>query len=291
MTDYLGRLSERALGIANLVQPAIAPLFATERLPRTLPKSEDEWNGRKGDRQTEFPQLEDSTIIAPIFESAPLVPSILNGSSEKIDNSVNPTEAIGISSRAAKPSVSFRPESFQKPEASLAAKTERSDTGNGRQLEPEKRATPLQGDRIAPSAISLASDIIAISDRISTINQPDERAVKRVEVDSVGSTPIKLAPHRASREAEDFEPGADGGFDSGSQKLRTQLRTLAATNTPRTQQSEQHAPAPIVRINIGRIEVRAIRPLGAPAPQPRREPARPSVTLGDYLTKKRGAGR
>jgi hypothetical protein len=50
------------------------------------------------------------------------------------------------------------------------------------------------------------------------------------------------------------------------------------------------ASAPIVRVTIGRVEVRAA--LGSePAPRPRREPAGRELSLGDYLARRRGARR
>src|SRR4029077_12779792 len=154
----------------------------------------------------------------------------------------------------------------------------------------ERRAIRVQVPGIAPSPSPAPANVLPMADRHLPLNESMERVDESIEVDSVGTAPIELTPRRASREAEHHELGTADGLGASSQKLKTQLRGLGRVNTTQTERSEQDATSPIVRINIGRIEVRACQPPVARAPQPRREPARPSVTLTNYLTKKRGAG-
>jgi hypothetical protein len=65
---------------------------------------------------------------------------------------------------------------------------------------------------------------------------------------------------------------------------RSVLDTHSTSNPPlrRAPQAAQKAPAPIVRVTIGRVDVRAEFP-AAPAPHPKGRPAAQSLSLDDYL--------
>jgi len=64
----------------------------------------------------------------------------------------------------------------------------------------------------------------------------------------------------------------------------------AATASRRTAGGPAPAPETLVRVTIGRIEVRAAAPAAAQAPAPAARPAAPRLTLEEYL-RRRGEGR
>jgi hypothetical protein len=263
MSDYLGRLSERALGIASLVRPAIVPLFASAPTPIAFPISEEENDRSRRNTTNEFPPVMVSSVAAPINERTVIVRSPLETNEEKPLEKVNP---------------------FPNPsaEAHTSNKTLRSTNFESRHA---NGAVPPQLPDIVPSPRPAVADVSPITERYLPMNEPME-AID--EVDRAGRTSSKLPVRRLSPEARDSELGAHDVPNVEAQRLMAQLRNLGATTTPRITQSEQNAAAPTVRINIGRVEVRAVQPAVATAPQPRREPARPTVTLTDYLTKKHG---
>lgn len=67
---------------------------------------------------------------------------------------------------------------------------------------------------------------------------------------------------------------------------------LAAGHAAPENSSSPQAPnsSPTIRVNIGRLEVRAITPPG-PAPRPKRAPAAPRLSLSEYLQQRSGGQR
>ena len=64
------------------------------------------------------------------------------------------------------------------------------------------------------------------------------------------------------------------------------VRPRVATEAPRPEPPARRASAaepPVIRVRIGRVEVRAVPPPQRPAPPPRAAPRRPALTLDDYL--------
>ena len=295
MSDYLGRLSERALGVANLVQPAIAPLFAPAPIATVFPTSEDEENDRSRSSTTnEFPRVMASSVVAPINERTVMVrsPVVVNEEEPlaKVNSFPNPSAEADTSNKALQSELSFRSENPHVSQTILAANVESRHPNGSREERPEKRAVPLQFPGIVPSPNPFAADAVPIIDRYLAMMEPVERVEESIEVGPAGRTPLKVAVARITPEAGQQELGAHDAPNVDAQRLMAQLRSLGRVNPTQTERPEQNATSPIVRINIGRIEVRAVHSAAAPAPQPRPEPAHPTVTLTDYLTKKRGAG-
>jgi hypothetical protein len=286
MSDYLGRLSERALGIANLVQPAIAPLFASAPTPTAFPISEEENDPNRSNTTNEFPRVTVSSVAAPINERTVMVRSPVEINEEKPLEKVNlfpnPSVDANTSNRMLQLKLSLASENANASQTNLGTNFENRHA-NG--------AVPPQLPGIVPSPRPADADGVPRADRYLPMSDPMERVDESFEVDPAGPTPLKPPVRRISPIAGNHELTTDDAPNVDTQRLMVQLRSRGATTTPRTMQSDQNAAAPIVRINIGRIEVRAVQPSVAPAPQPRRDTARPSVTLTDYLTKKRGAGR
>jgi hypothetical protein len=54
--------------------------------------------------------------------------------------------------------------------------------------------------------------------------------------------------------------------------------------------AERPESAPLVRVHIGRIEVRAVEPKPKPAAARKPAPPRPGLSLDDYLKRRKGGG-
>src|SRR6266511_3907750 len=74
MPDFLGRIAERALGLAEVVQPRVAPLFATgdELAPEAVIESDDTVVAPRNEPPATPPVARvHPTLVEPTVESAP----------------------------------------------------------------------------------------------------------------------------------------------------------------------------------------------------------------------------
>ena len=294
MSDYLSRLSERALGVASLVQPTIAPLFAATPIAMVFPTSEVEENDRSRRRTTNvFPPEMASSVAAPTNERTVMEPSPeeLNDETPREKRLFFPNSSMEADTgdKALYPKLSFQSENPHITQTILATNVESGHTNGIREHTPETRPVPPEFPAIALSPRPAAATVVPMADRGLPTNEPMTRSDESVELDPAGRISVKLTGRRVIPDSGRHELGADEAPEFDTQRLMAQLKNLGDTAAP-TMESEPNITSSIVRINIGRIEVRAVQHPVALSPQPRREPVRPSVTLTDYLMKKRGAG-
>ena len=106
--------------------------------------------------------------------------------------------------------------------------------------------------------------------------------------------PVIRNPSKAERGAQNAELVAEGSGvrGQGSDDIRnTQYAIHDPSNAElSTQQAELASTAPVIRVTIGRIEVRAAAP-PAPAPRPAAPPSGPRLSLDAYLERRGGGGR
>jgi hypothetical protein len=137
--------------------------------------------------------------------------------------------------------------------------------------EPEKLLVPQELPVSHPKASivrRIGPDDVAVPPKINGAS-PTE-SLSQASATQPGST----APARARRVA--------GGVDPG------RLSAVPASRTAAIQPNDSHTEPPVVRVTIGRIEVRAETP--ASSPRKTSAPARPTLSLDTYL-KERKEGR
>jgi hypothetical protein len=81
----------------------------------------------------------------------------------------------------------------------------------------------------------------------------------------------------------DDAPAVPGGRLAPAATMAARHHSLPGRRAPAGRERDG------VRVSIGRVEVRAVRPAAPPPPRPAPEPARPSQSLDDYLRERDGS--
>jgi hypothetical protein len=265
--DILSRLGSRAIGkAAAAVRPIIAPLFLAAPPLMSAPAEAD------GDLVE--PHDADRHVPAPHLVAAP-----------SIDERESLVEMPALSDRAPSPHTAESRQGRRLPHD--VEEPARVQGPMERRVEPA-RLDPLapEPNRIDPPRATAADLAVrSVSDR----RIPQLRPAQTLSVTDAAAVPpdqARLAP----------------GAAPGAPRVRVEIpRRDAATLLERLRSLRVSAPAqinrrdPVVRVTIGRIEVRATPPA---APEPVAPPAPPQppayvqperLTLAEYLERKREA--
>jgi hypothetical protein len=263
MADFLRRLAERALGVANVAQPAIAPRFALG------------------------PRLADESSALPA--EAPRVPNNRGLSHEP----PRPSRSPDIEAKRVEVDIPKRPVRLDgQPSTPLPAHAE---------TEP---AVPINDlTRRAPE-ISVRSEIPESGvheveqRRQPAITPTAARPEPRVETftEEAESRPPTVEPQaRKDFEVPQWEPKEQAAYEQvvphpTIPAIPWRDGQSASNGMPSSRVEEHEDSAPIVRVNIGRVEVRAVFP--DPPPRPSGPPPRSSaLTLSEYLKQRDGGMR
>ena len=274
MSDYLTRLVERTLGLAEVALPVIPPMFAPDAAVGAAV--------RDGPLQPE-PLAEDQTTWVAKGRTTPSSTPVLssNPGGDGADGVAPPTPA----DQHARPASIFgevapEPDGIEVP--ALLDKARRANLETGTKDFP---ASPVLGvERVmaskaqlvdhVPPAIPAATRVAAQVGRVATI--PATRAARSVP--SAGPNDV-AGPERATtpmiaKQAAASEDGAS--------------RPTGSRPPARTGREDDRSSAPVVRITVGRIEVRAVQPVATPPA--RRPPApTPRLSLDEYLRAEHGS--
>jgi hypothetical protein len=147
-----------------------------------------------------------------------------------------------------------------------------SDAARARALSPTSAINARNSDISSRAASSKASRAL----NIRTPGEPSSLAIRPAATMRDGADAVGSSPHAHATNAAEFLARL-GALGPRGRRDRDGDRA-----TPHGAES-----APIVRINIGRVEVRGGSPRAVIAPPPAAVP-RQDVTLADYLTRKRG---
>ena len=265
--DFLTRLGARAVGAPSSVKPIIPPLF----LARTPVRDVQAGDG-----------LDDQLTLpgARVAEGAERHRS--ERPDTMVEESQHPVNAH-LQPRVEEPFV-VKPRDAESAPARASLSIEPAHSMSG----------TAQDDRPRDSSIERATDEPVRTVRGASQTGPHQPAIgtspRRGDLNRRGaeleSEPASAMP--AAFESEALVPRSVSMTDVASALER--LRALRETVTaPRPRRD------PVVRVTIGRIEVRsapAVAPEPVVAPLPAPQPVRalpPRVTLADYLTRKRGA--
>lgn len=254
MSDYLARLGARAMG-AQPVRPAIAPIFQPAPLP--LASGIDE----ESEREVELPPPphEAPPDQAPPAERLVEIPAV---------PTARPNSDAGPPRRAPEPVADADP-------APPPLRGAPEPAWSPRHMPPAEMAVPVR-DRTPPSARGETPM------DPGPVRQPDESetdvrapaalvpVVSRPQPEPPPS--VFAAPERSAMEAD----------------VRQLIARLADPREAAQARTTAQPPPPLVRINIGRIEVRAVT--ASPQPPDRKAPTvtAPAVSLATYLAKKPG---
>ena len=265
MADFLTRLAERTLGVASVVQPIIAPVFAPE------------------------PVLTSDTHLLQ-RENTPVVQSIL----------------------APEPASATEAQRLQREEMSL-------NTAHDDMVPARDRFSPttLRMSRRHPinseasehgadqSFLEYSQGIHAHPEHLVHVprdvspeqENPRHRIVPTLDTtivsDQGAATPtlgivpssITLVPAQ-----NEVSPGTSPSTD-WTLLTRSNARALPSVQHLEASATEKSASAPIIRVTIGRIEVRSIMPAKEPAVRPPSPRPGPKLSLDDYLKQQNGGQR
>ena len=226
MADFLTRLAERTLGVAQVVQPIIAPVFAPEPAP-----TREVFTVQHEERALEAPTQEtDKSAVGD--GSSPIFPPA-GGRSVPINRPLR-----------------FNQDVYAHPEhveyIASGASTEQENLTRSNIPVVESAIVPAQGEAVPTPNI-------------------------------VPSTTI---------------PGPTSNTASPGTSLPTNWTPFTRTDSEALQALQQReAPAPSIRVTIGRIEVRAIMPAKEPTARPPTRRPGPKLSLDDYLKQQNGGQR
>lgn len=253
MADLFTRLAERALGIAPTLRPMATSVFAPETGVVTDTAAATVDSRVVASKATILPEE------SPRPDQAEFPAEFAQTRAN--DSHPAPVEESVKGSRTTIQSASRTQTAAHEFNHPLVAKHEPEVRRPAPHREPS--APALQADA-APSAP--ASKPLDVGSEYDAQSIP-KRSIKSTDVVSrdIRDKPVDVAMDTAAPPA----PLHPAGFD---------LREPPASHSP------------VIRITIGRVEVKAVQPATAPAPP--RSPARaPSLTLADYLKQRKGGRR
>ena len=295
MSDYLTRLGARALGVANLVRPALAPAFASAR--SVLPSMDERL--RDGPDAAREPDAQEEPLFKPPGRPPRRHPpksklsSGTDGQTASYRDASTPSK-LGL----ADTSLETDEVRVSSPQLHVDA-IPRSSTGDFQRDRKEEAVASLQVE----SAVRRATEepVAAATHTPTAVRSGTQTAIPVLAQhfeDEDSSTPPAPAdlpdgsdfehPQRravATRAARQHDAEQQPAFDPSMRRQFASLRALGEIARAQPIAGTRDSAPPIVRVSIGRIEVRAA-PARAPAAP--RAPARPSVTLARYLARKRG---
>lgn len=178
-----------------------------------------------------------------------------------------PSSPIGLESPilTAQPA-GYSPAETREPDLQTVASTLRQSAP----LQARTKIEPVAGSETPPVRHS------AITEEVHTLPSVPpivpELAVERFV------TPSKIRPSLEAHGAPPTKPGNANGQPPTAPSITPAAPARTEPSAPE--------PAPVIRVTIGRIEVRAIQQL--PPPVPREAPRTPTLSLDDYLRRRQG---
>lgn len=296
MSDFLGNLISSAYGASDAIQPRLGAIFGNS--PVTFAEGTFEFE--------KAAPLEESTLAA-----GHLPPRELNYTNRTGDEQAHKRGAFlmpeTVSQQINLASNFDRPFSY----ASRSEKSEIKFSGDTPEVAEENAAAPVTAEsplfQFRPGEISLQKNDFTALPKSETATSPGQRSARPAKIFSplqsktgFSSQPVAPPERKNSLAKENFAAGQlDAVADSASTAIaamrsapvfpQTSLRPYTQSLAPPQNGKTVSPSAPIIRVNIGRIEVRAVTPAAPPA-HPKRPRAGPMLSLEDYL-KQRGGQR
>jgi hypothetical protein len=294
MADFITRLAQRTLGVAPVVQPLIASTFAPEQTSQFI--------GLVWDEEISAPSDDSERAESPLTMKTP--PSYApKGLPEETATTRSEDQGLGVhitrplaSKSLNGPPKPRRPARSRPFEGGVASRQEDQSTAL---LAPQNQ--PQENPPDAAKRGSLAGEVASRQVGHRTLASSESLLSERQEplIDNKQGAALAPVPSPDIRDSLDAQ---DDTLDSlvVPDRSAPPAAPLVAPSTvrpqpnsevergPREPQAAASEPsAPTIRVNIGRIEVKAHTPSPAPLTQ-RSKPARPSpkLSLDDYLNQR-----
>lgn len=256
MTDFLTRLVDRTLSLAPVVGPIIPPMFGPgPNIQNDYPSGSEQDNEAQSDSdkmQTNHLQetLPASHQLDLMHDSIPKTRMNL------VDPSPGQQEVPLIKK------FKFRPESLYYPDSDSSSQ-EQVETIFSRPITGKKNQSNLGFVSKHPNPEDL-TDSKRLKENILKLNEPVDRSLHKTS----NTQPEETSSMKPYPPREIIFPGIKSN-------------TIAAPKSPST--------IPTIKVNIGRVEVRAIKPSLTSASQTRQ--SIPSLSLSEYLKQRNGGHR
>ncbi|MDQ3327039.1 MAG: hypothetical protein M3506_00745 [Chloroflexota bacterium] len=280
MENYLTRLVERTLGLAEVALPVIPPMFApdtTVAIDASMRDDPLQPVALFEDQPTQEAKGRTTPSSRPVPSSkpgsdeadgvAPPVPAAQHERSASIVGESPPvSEAFGAPALPGRVRLPALETSRQEPPVAPASSVEPgvSPTAFAEKVSP---AIPAATRAVAAPVVRLAA--VPVTDSAPT--HVDRSAPPAGPTD--WSAPVRATKSTVADRATAPEDGAS--------------RLTASRPPARPALENERSSAPVVRITVGRIEVRALQPVAAPPA--RRSPApAPGLSLDAYLRAQHG---
>jgi hypothetical protein len=309
MTDFLTRLAQRTLGLAPVVQPRIASLYA----PATEVTISDD-QAFSPSPFTAVDPTSESTPVTAEFIRTPTAPESLNVRSSQISNSENlrlplpqidapaPSELPLISplvTNAGQTSSPVIPDTLQ-DFTSNSSIGQNSDPASSPLIDPFEE--PRNNFENSRSPVSIAASSSTPSTRetnqnpsltqsnsenqpTNLLNQPSSttEANRLPLVPPIGSD--LSAPSRI--DLPEFTPAIPPQQQSDRRSPGVDSPPASLLRAASTAMQSSPQPEPIIEIQIGRIEVKTT-PSEPAKSRPKLASATPALSLSDYLNQREG---
>lgn len=291
MGNFLSRLAGRAVGLAPVAQPVIPSIFSPGLRPgkTEFPESGSEMMTDSGERDIHPEAAAENTpsTLRTILHNDGHDPSLSDFASAQVETDIladstvtstraQSTEATALSTEL-KPGLRDDRARSSHTLPATETKSSRVNSSLNRGVFPEQprisvtgRMSSSQVDLSAPSEISPASSVGLEIDRLSTLPTGPFRASEKTQAQGELSD--------AKQANEGYSLPVTRNDPAGVFKL------TSAIPVPESTRRE----SPVIRVTIGRVDVRAQFPAPEPSPIRRARPATPS--LNEYL-KQRSEGK
>ena len=283
MVDFLTRLIERTMGVAQVAQPTIAPIFSPGSAP--LPGEKDAGSARmepeessKSSSDRVEPQESSSrktSVISsrPVSETSPIVlddcPSPLIATQDLrqtfdgLPSSFCFTEPVAVGDDDG--SSHGRIDHRTRGPSSAATCSMRDEESASVRREPEASRGKIR----PPHGTEFHGE-----GQIARLQRETSRDLPTTHPVEIESTHPKLKPRSMIWPETPSHPETINRMTTG-RPLRSDLQGAVSER-------------PIIRVTIGRIDVRAVPPPAPPQPPP---PPAPGLSLDDYLKERNGGER
>jgi hypothetical protein len=275
MNAYFTRLSQRALGVAPAVRPVIEPLFVSAgRTVAGLAVAEAGEADRVRRDAASWSDPGEEPVAPPSRPQETAPPPVTQVSSQT-DFPRAVVEGRDDRNRRRKDRPGNENLATFVQRVSADAQSAPTGVGAGEITRPEPSRAPAY---VAAVAVAPAQRITPVSEPFMRRREIPARDRREPDRPAVAPATYERTPLGQSRLS-----------DADASRLLGQLRALGVSAAPRHAAEGTESTPNIVKVTIGRIEVRAVHP-PAPvsAPARAREPVRPTVSLRDYLTKRPG---
>lgn len=280
MADFLTRLAARTLGTAPTARPILAPLFA---LPDDIPWTETPTTPPVERVLGSEPLPAGTPARSRPMEQAPLTRTVTEQAGHEPASETDPS----ISLR--KPAHPGRRDQAPAPEKSIevtSARLSQQDHTTTTEMPTARRAQPkLTEVEITQTRHEPESGAVRV-DQQTIVEPAGARVQARGRTDVPSPPPLEDFPEFRTAPARHRTSQDPNELPAPPHSFKVQAPRRGQPSTDEAEVREQTPP--VIRVSIGRIEVRAV---SAPSPPAQSTPPPPRLSLDEYLRGLNGGRR